>query len=102
MVEELKQIKLNVYQKDHIKIKTEAKKLNMTMAQYTRHLFNLKSKKIGKKKGINEYELFKLNELRKIGNNINQIAKKLNSNNLDLKDLIEYLYSLNTQLKGSF
>jgi len=50
MVEELKQIKLNVYQKDHIKIKTEAKKLNMTMAQYTRHLFNLKSKKIGKKK----------------------------------------------------
>ncbi len=66
------------------KIKRESEKSNMTMSQYINSCLNNKSIVIIE----NGKEIYF--ELNKIGNNINQIARKLNSNiatNSDIENL---------------
>lgn len=66
------------------KIKRESEKSNMTMSKYINYCLNNKSIIVLE----NGKEIFY--ELNKIGNNINQIARKLNSNiatNNDIKNL---------------
>lgn len=74
------------------KIKLESKKSNMTMSEYINK--SLKNKSIVViEEGKEIYY-----ELSKIGNNVNQIAKKLNSNIATAYDL-ENLENISEELK---
>ena len=98
MRKETKQIRLNIYPNDHEKIKDKAQDLGMTMAEYIRHLTNSKIVKDTRKK-ITQVEKDKLRELNRIGINLNQITKKLNTNNevdyLVLKAIENIMESIN-------
>lgn len=79
-----KRITIRIEEKLKEKIKLESEKSNMTMSQYINNCLNNKSI-IVIEKGKEIYY-----ELNKIGNNLNQIAKKVNSNiatNNDIKSL---------------
>nr|WP_287413288.1 plasmid mobilization relaxosome protein MobC [Pseudodesulfovibrio sp.] len=77
MKNEYKQIKVNVFIQDWQKIQDKSKKLNMTMAQYIRHLTNTKTIQ-DKRKQVTQNEKDTLRELNSIGVNLNQIARHLN------------------------
>lgn len=62
------------------KIKLESQKSNLSMSEYVSK--QLSNKKIIVNEGLKET----VYELRKIGNNLNQIAKKLNLNNSTFND----------------
>ena len=74
------------------KIKLESEKSNMTMSQYINNCLNNKSI-IVIEKGKEIYY-----ELNKIGNNLNQIAKKVNSNIATSND-IKNLENISLELK---
>lgn len=82
-----RRITIRIEEKLREKIKLESKKSNMTMSEYINRCLKNKSIIVIE----NGKEIYY--ELSKIGNNLNQIARKLNSNiatNKDLKNL-EYI-----------
>lgn len=87
-----KRITIRIEEKLKEKIKLESEKSNMTMSQYINNCLNNKSI-IVIEKGKEIYY-----ELNKIGNNLNQIAKKVNSNIATSND-IKSLENISLELK---
>lgn len=87
-----KRITIRIEEKLKEKIKLESEKSNMTMSQYINNCLNNKSI-IVIEKGKEIYY-----ELNKIGNNLNQIAKKVNSNIATSND-IKNLENISLELK---
>lgn len=87
-----KRITIRIEEKLKEKIKLESEKSNMTMSQYINKCLNNKSI-IVIEKGKEIYY-----ELNKIGNNLNQIAKKVNSNIATSND-IKNLENISLELK---
>lgn len=90
----LKQVKVYFSESDFLKLKEEAIQKNISMAELVRQKMQTKipnapaPKKSKKNYRATDPKL--LFELNKIGNNLNQIAKKLNSNNeLESKAIFE-------------
>ena len=76
-----KRVTIRIEEKLREKIKLESKKSNLTMSKYINNCLKNKSIIVIE----NGKEIYY--ELSKIGNNINQIAKKLNSNIATTSDL---------------
>lgn len=94
MSKNLKQIKVYFSETDYQKIKDESTEKNLSMAELIRQKINLKiDNPPDPKKPKMTYKKTDpklLFELNKIGNNLNQIAKKLNSKNeFDRKSILE-------------
>jgi len=83
--QKLKQVKVYFQEADFLKLKDEAVSENLSMAELIRQKVNLKiDNPPAPKSEPKKYEAVDpklLYELKKIGNNINQIAKKLHSKN---------------------
>lgn len=96
-----KQVKVNLYQYQHEQIKEKAKKNNTTIAQYIREQLDLNldqkyTRKIyteTQKKVYKEPDPKLLYEVNKIGNNLNQIAKYINTQKDDI-NIVEILKSM--------
>lgn len=86
-------ITFRIEEKLKTRIKLESKKSNMTMSEYINKCLKNKSI-IVIEEGKEIYY-----ELSKIGNNVNQIAKKLNSNIATAYDL-ENLKNISKELKN--
>ncbi len=82
MGEKLKQVKVYFSPIDHEKLKSEADRKNVSLAELIRQKINLKIENAPAprktKKVYKQTDPKLLFELNKIGNNLNQIAKKLN------------------------
>ena len=102
MSEKLKQIKVNFYPEQHELLKNLAEENEVTIAQYIRQNLDLELDKNDTRKIYKMHEKVThkkedpklIYELSKIGNNLNQIARNLNSkkdvNNIEiLQTLIE-------------
>jgi len=93
MSEKMKQIKVYFPPKDFERLKTEAKNQNLTMSEFIRNSVNSKLENAPAPKIKKVYKVTNPNLLffiSNIANNINQIAKKLNSKNeFDRKALLE-------------
>lgn len=78
MNKKLKQFTVRLSEDDHIKLVYQAEKLNISQAEFLREMIRK-----GLLDDIKEYNIL-LDDLRKstrnLSNNINQIAKKINSN----------------------
>lgn len=78
MNKKLKQFTVRLSEDDHIKLVYQADKLNISQAEFLREMIRK-----GLLDDIKEYNIL-LDDLRKstrnLSNNINQIAKKINSN----------------------
>lgn len=78
MNKKLKQFTVRLNEEDHIKLVYQADKLNISQAEFLREMIRK-----GLLDDIKEYNIL-LDDLRKatrnLSNNINQIAKKINSN----------------------
>lgn len=78
MKKKLKQFTVRLSEDDHIKLVYQADKLNISQAEFLREMIRK-----GLLDDIKEYNIL-LDDLRKstrnLSNNINQIAKKINSN----------------------
>jgi len=101
MSEKLKQVKVNLYQHQHQQIKILAEENNTTIAQYIREKLSLELEEKDTRGAYKKHEKVSykkadpklLYELSKIGNNLNQIAKYINTKKDDI-DTIEILQSL--------
>lgn len=92
----MKQIKINVVESDYFEIAQLAKEADLSMAKYFRSLLGMKiSDEKKRKEPIPKINYKKcdpelLYEISAIGRNLNQIARKLNSENiLELEKLNE-------------
>ena len=101
MSKKLKQVKVNFYEEQHQLLKELAKENNVTIAQFIRTKLdiNLDENDVKKRyKNREEKDLTKKDEMMiyqvmKIGTNLNQIAKKINTKKDDI-NTIEILKSL--------
>ena len=109
MSKKLKQVKVNFYEEQHNFLKAKAKENNMTIAQFIRQQLNinLDDKDVKNRyKNKEEKELTKKDEMliyqvSKIGNNLNQIAKVLNTKKDDINtlDILQSLVKIEADLK---
>lgn len=89
----MKEIKTRLEKKDYEDLQQKATKANLSIYQYLRNC--VKSSNIKNYKELQKLKLKKLYHLNKIGNNINQITKKINMvKNYDLDLFVELLKNL--------
>jgi len=109
MSEKLKQVKVNLYPHQHLQIQQLAKDNNVTIAQYIREKLALELEEKDTRKAYKKHDekLVKvadpklLYNLSKIGNNLNQIAKQLNSKKeVSSIEILESLVSIENEIKG--
>jgi len=108
MSKKLKQVKVNFYQEQHQLLKQKADENNVTIAQYIRKKLELELKKNDTRKIYKKHEkvTYKkadpnlIYQLNKIGNNLNQIAKKINSKkNINNIDILQTLANIEKDLE---
>lgn len=96
-----KQVKVNFTIDDHIKISNLAIRENKTIAQLIRSRFASEIENAPTPKQITIYKQVDpklLYEIRKIGNNINQIARRLNQGQVLEKRVLLKIYESVSQL----
>lgn len=82
-----KEIRITVKTDDYDRIKAAAQNKNLSMAAFVRSLVDATIDDVRKRPSIDSKQLGELiHHLKKIGSNINQIAKKLNSGNNDVSE----------------
>jgi hypothetical protein len=108
MSEKYKQVKINLYPEQHDFLNSIAKEKNLTIAQLIREKLDLKLDEKDTRKRYTETQKIKykkadprlLYELNKIGNNLNQIAKKLNQNKeVSNIEILQTLVNIETKMK---
>lgn len=110
MSEKYKQVKVNFYPEQHLLLKAKAKENNQTIAQYIRQNLdlNIDEKEVKKRyRNKEEKELTKKDEMlvyqvMKIGNNLNQIAKYINTkkDNANSLNILESLVNIEKEIKN--
>ena len=104
-----KQVKVNLYVYQHQQIKEKAKSNNTTIAQYIREQLDLNldpkyTRKIyteTQKKVYKETDPKLLYEVNKIGSNLNQIAKYINTqkDNINIVEILKTLVEIESDMK---
>ena len=88
-----KQVKVNLADEIHQQLDAFCNKLGITKAQYIRQILGAtfeKNRQPKSKKTVNATDPKLLYQLNKIGNNLNQISKKVNINReLDIEAIIK-------------
>jgi len=106
-----KQVKINFYPEQHQFLSAEAKKNNQTIAQYIRQKLNLnldekdtKSRyaKSDEKDCHKKTDPKLIYQLNKIGNNLNQIARVVNTKKADYNsvEILKTLVSIEKEMKS--
>ena len=106
-----KQIKINIREDHHVSLYEKADAKNLTIAQYVREELNIDLKdkyirKSARKKRKSKISYVQVDpkllyHLSCIGNNINQIAKNINtSNNIDSNIILSYLINIQRQINN--
>jgi len=107
MSKKLKQVKVNFYQEQHQLLKQKADENNMTIAQYIRQKLELELDKKDTRKKYQETKKIiysktnpeLLYQLSKVGNNLNQIARNLNSKkDIDSVDILQTLLNIEKKI----
>lgn len=96
---EYKQIKTNLTPDEYEKIKQIAEENNLKLSSYVRKVLNMENK-LDNKKEIDKDKLKLIYELNKIGNNLNQIAKKVNFNKFLDVEVFEQLEKIEEEIRG--
>lgn len=93
-----KQIKTNLKPEEYEKIKQIAQENNLTLSSYVRKILNMENE-LDNKKDIDIEKLKLIYELNKIGNNLNQIAKRVNINKIIDFKVFEQLEKIEEELR---
>ncbi len=103
-----KQVKINMKQEHHELLKLKANESNLSLAQYVRDKLDIdlndnriikKSRKKIPKASYTTADPKLLYHLSSIGNNLNQIAKKVNiSKSIDTNIILNYLIEIQRQI----
>ena len=109
MSEKYKQVKVNFYPEQHKILSDAAKEKKQTIAQYIREKLdlNIDEKEVKKRyrnkeeKAMTKKDEMLIYEINKIGNNLNQIAKYINTkkDNVDTIEILQSLVEIEKKIK---
>jgi len=91
-----KQVKVNLTDEAYEKLCRDAEDLEVTKAEYIRRLLKTSIKK---KKNISPENLKLINEVKRIGTNLNQISKNINETNIIHILVLEQIIKIEEDLR---
>ncbi len=91
-----KQVKVNLTDEAYEKLCRDAEDLEVTKAEYIRRLLKTSIKK---RKNISPENLILINEMKRIGTNLNQISRNINETNIIHILVLEQIIKIEEDLR---